>query len=64
MNEVLEITEDDVDTKKYTSSRLKVGTRMTRGNLLHLALMSSENRAAAALGRNYSGRICPLSSMP
>lgn len=57
MNEVLEITEDDVDTKKYTSSRLKVGTRMTRGNLLHLALMSSENRAAAALGRNYPGGL-------
>ena len=57
MNEVLEITEDDVDTKKFTSSRLKVGTRMTRGNLLHLALMSSENRAAAALGRNYPGGL-------
>ena len=57
MNEVLEITEDDVDTKKYTSSRLKVGTRMTRANLLHLALMSSENRAAAALGRNYPGGL-------
>ena len=57
MNEGLEITEDDVDTKKYTSSRLKVGTRMTRANLLHLALMSSENRAAAALGRNYPGGL-------
>ncbi len=57
MNEVLEITEDDVDNQKHTSSRLKVGTRMTRGNLLHLALMSSENRAAAALGRNYPGGI-------
>ncbi len=57
MNEVLEITEEDVDTHKHTSSRLKVGTRMTRGNLLHLALMSSENRAAAALGRNYPGGI-------
>jgi D-alanyl-D-alanine endopeptidase (penicillin-binding protein 7) len=55
MNEVLTITEDDVDREKHTSSRLRVGARMTRGNLLHIALMSSENRAAAALGRNYPG---------
>lgn len=53
MNEILEITQDDVDMLKHTGSRLKVGTRMSRGNLPHLALMSSENRAAAALGRNY-----------
>jgi D-alanyl-D-alanine endopeptidase (penicillin-binding protein 7) len=57
MNEVLTITDADVDRHKYTSSRLAVGTRMTRGNLLHIALMSSENRAAAALGRNYPGGI-------
>jgi D-alanyl-D-alanine endopeptidase (penicillin-binding protein 7) len=57
MNEVLTITEDDVDREKHTSSRLKVGARMTRGNLLHIALMSSENRAASALGRNYPGGI-------
>ena len=55
MHEVLTITEDDVDKEKYTSSRLRVGARMTRGDLLHIALMSSENRAAAALGRNYQG---------
>ena len=57
MNEILEITQDDVDTLKHTGSRLRVGTRMSRGNLLHLALMSSENRAAAALGRNYPGGL-------
>ena len=57
MNEILEITQEDVDTLKHTGSRLRVGTRMTRGNLLHLALMSSENRAAAALGRNYPGGL-------
>ena len=57
MNEVLSITEDDVDHEKHTSSRLRVGARMTRGNLLHIALMSSENRAASALGRNYPGGI-------
>ncbi|TFW13212.1 peptidase S11 [Massilia arenosa] len=55
MDEVLTITEDDVDREKFSSSRLRVGTRMTRGNLLHIALMSSENRAASALGRNYPG---------
>jgi D-alanyl-D-alanine endopeptidase (penicillin-binding protein 7) len=57
LDEVLTITDADVDKHKFTSSRLPVGTRMTRGNLLHIALMSSENRAAAALGRNYPGGI-------
>lgn len=57
MNEVLNITEDDVDHEKFTSSRLRVGSRMTRADLLHIALMSSENRAAAALGRNYPGGV-------
>jgi D-alanyl-D-alanine endopeptidase (penicillin-binding protein 7) len=57
LDEVLTITEADVDRHKFTSSRLPVGARMTRGNLLHIALMSSENRAAAALGRNYPGGI-------
>jgi D-alanyl-D-alanine endopeptidase (penicillin-binding protein 7) len=57
LDEVLTITEADVDRQKYSSSRLPVGTRMTRGNLLHIALMSSENRAASALGRNYPGGI-------
>jgi len=57
MNEVITITDDDVDHEKFTSSRLRVGSQMTRGDLLHIALMSSENRAAAALGRNYPGGI-------
>jgi D-alanyl-D-alanine endopeptidase (penicillin-binding protein 7) len=57
LDEVLTITDADVDRLKYSSSRLPVGTRMTRGNLLHIALMSSENRAAAALGRNYPGGL-------
>jgi len=57
MDEMLTITEADVDRHKFTSSRLPVGTRLTRANLLHVALMSSENRAAAALGRNYPGGI-------
>ena len=57
MDEVLTVTEADVDRHKFSSSRLPVGARMTRNNLLHIALMSSENRAAAALGRNYPGGI-------
>ncbi|TFW30484.1 D-alanyl-D-alanine endopeptidase [Massilia horti] len=57
MDEVLTITDADVDRLKFTGSRLRVGARMTRRDLLHIALMSSENRAAAALGRNYPGGI-------
>lgn len=55
MDEVLQITQADVDTVKHSSSRLQVGARLSRGDLLHLALMSSENRAAHALGRNTPG---------
>ncbi|MFZ4480860.1 MAG: serine hydrolase [Rhodoferax sp.] len=55
MDEVITISQIDVDTEKGSSSRLKVGTVLTRGELLHLALMSSENRAAHALGRSYPG---------
>jgi D-alanyl-D-alanine endopeptidase (penicillin-binding protein 7) len=57
MNEMITITQDDVDTEKGSSSRLKVGTQLSRGELLHLALMSSENRAAHALGRTYPGGL-------
>lgn len=53
MDEKVTITQDDVDTEKGSSSRLRVGTELSRGDLLHLALMSSENRAAHALGRTY-----------
>lgn len=55
--EMITITQDDVDTEKHSSSRLRVGTSLPRGELLHLALMSSENRAAHALGRTYPGGI-------
>jgi serine-type D-Ala-D-Ala endopeptidase (penicillin-binding protein 7) len=57
MDEMITITDADVDHLKFTSSRLRVGARMKRADLLHIALMSSENRAAAALGRNYPGGI-------
>ena len=55
MDEMIEITQDDVDMEKGSSSRLRVGTVLSRGELLHLALMSSENRAANALGRSFPG---------
>lgn len=55
MAEMITITQDDVDTEKGSSSRLRVGTTLTRGELMHLSLMSSENRAAHALGRTYPG---------
>ena len=57
LDEVLTVTQDDVDVEKHTSSRLRVGTRLTRGEMMHLALMSSENRAAHALGRSYPGGL-------
>ena len=55
MSEMLRITQEDADLEKGVGSRLRVGTRLTRGELMHLALMSSENRAAHALGRTYPG---------
>ena len=57
LDEVLTVTQDDVDVEKHTSSRLRVGTRLTRGEMMHLALMSSENRAAHTLGRSYPGGL-------
>ncbi len=57
LDEVLAITSDDIDTEKNTHSRLVPGTELSRGVMLHLALMSSENRAANALGRNYPGGL-------
>jgi D-alanyl-D-alanine endopeptidase (penicillin-binding protein 7) len=57
LDEILTVSDDDVDREKFTRSRLPVGAQMTRGSLLHIALMSSENRAAAALGRNYPGGV-------
>lgn len=57
MDEPITITEDDVDTEKGSRSRLAVGTTLSRREMLHLALMSSENRAANALGRTYPGGL-------
>lgn len=55
LNEMISIEESDVDTLKHSSSRVPVGVTLTRGAVLHLALMSSDNRAAAALARTYLG---------
>ena len=49
------ISRDDMDSLKGTRSRLRPGTTLTRNQLLMVALMASENRAAAALGRTYPG---------
>ncbi len=55
LDERIRITQADVDTEKGSSSRLAVGTELSRGDLMHLSLMSSENRAAHALGRTFPG---------
>jgi D-alanyl-D-alanine endopeptidase (penicillin-binding protein 7) len=55
LNEPIQLTNADRNLQKSDFSRLAVGTTLTRGDLLHLALMSSENRAAHALGNNYPG---------
>lgn len=57
LTEEITIDSADIDALKNTRSRLRVGASLTRQQLLRLALMSSENRAAAALGRAYPGGI-------
>ncbi len=56
-DEMITITSDDRDTLKGTGSRLAIGARYTRGQLLNLALIASDNRAAHALGRTYPGGL-------
>lgn len=63
MDENITISQADVDTEKGSTSRLAVGTELSRGELLHLALMSSENRAAHALGRTYPGGLVHFVNM-
>jgi len=62
-DELITISQDDVDTEKGSRSRLTVGATLPRGELLHLALMSSENRAAHALGRTYPGGMATFVSV-
>jgi len=53
LEESVVLSKEDVDLRKGTKSRLRTGAVLTRNELLLLALMASENRAAAALGRSY-----------
>ena len=55
LQDEVSISDMDVDYLKGTSSRLPVGTSMTREDLLNLALIASENRAASALSTTYPG---------
>jgi len=57
LDEVLVVTNEDREHGRGARSRLATGTRLSRADLLHVALMSSENRAAHALGRNYPGGL-------
>jgi D-alanyl-D-alanine endopeptidase (penicillin-binding protein 7) len=57
LDEVIEITGDDRWNGKGAFSRIPIGAKLTRADLLKLALMASENRAARTLGRNYPGGI-------
>jgi D-alanyl-D-alanine endopeptidase (penicillin-binding protein 7) len=60
LDEPIQITDADRDMPKGGFSRLAVGTTLSRGDLMHLALMSSENRAAHALGNNYPGGMTAM----
>jgi D-alanyl-D-alanine endopeptidase (penicillin-binding protein 7) len=53
LTEEISVTDEDRDYEKYTGSRLAVGSELNREDMLHIALMASENRAAAALSRYY-----------
>jgi serine-type D-Ala-D-Ala endopeptidase (penicillin-binding protein 7) len=57
LDEMLEVSTDDRSLGKSSVSRLAPGTRLSRGDLMHLALMASENRAAHVLGRSYPGGV-------
>ena len=57
LDEMLAVSGDDRSLGKGSASRLSPGTTLSRGELMHLALMASENRAAHALGRNYPGGV-------
>ncbi len=62
LDEILTVTEEDIDTEKGSRSRLRVGSQLSRGEMMHIALMSSENRAANALGRHYPGGLAAFVS--
>lgn len=60
MDETLEVEKVALDTPRNNRSRLKVGAKLTRGELMNLALMASENRAAYSLGAAYPGGLAAL----
>ncbi|HWI82615.1 D-alanyl-D-alanine carboxypeptidase family protein [Ramlibacter sp.] len=62
MDEAITINEEDVDHERNSRSRLRVGTSLPRAEALRLALMSSENRAAHALGRTYPGGVAAFAA--
>jgi len=57
LEEMLEVSEADRDTERHSGSRLPMGSKLSRGEMLQLALMASENRAAHALGRHFPGGL-------
>ncbi|MDP1901291.1 MAG: D-alanyl-D-alanine endopeptidase [Rubrivivax sp.] len=60
LDEMLTVTQEDVNATAGSRSRLQLGTQLSRGEMLHLALMASENRAANVLGRTYPGGASPF----
>lgn len=61
LTEQIEVTDEDRDYIKNTGSRLAVGSVLSREDMLHIALMASENRAAAALSRYFPAAVRPSS---
>lgn len=57
LDQTLTVDLDDLDFLKASRSRLSIGSELTRREMLRLALMSSENRAASSLGRFYPGGL-------
>jgi len=57
LDEAIVLTTDDIDTVKNSRSRLPIGSAFRRDDLIRLALVASDNRAAAALGRNFPGGL-------
>ncbi len=57
MDELLTVGHDDVQATMGSRSRLQEGTQLTRGEMMHLSLMASENRAAHVLGRTHPGGL-------
>jgi D-alanyl-D-alanine endopeptidase (penicillin-binding protein 7) len=57
MDEMLDIAEADRDTERHSGSRLPIGSKLSRAEMMQLSLMASENRAAHALGRHFPGGV-------